>query len=88
MFFFKHYYKTYRTFFTDDIKCIILFCQNIQIQKDQRKAIIKFKEASHAVNFQKKFQRYVFNMLGVCAFRSPTYKPKYILLVPFNALQL
>ncbi|GBM59412.1 hypothetical protein AVEN_174397-1, partial [Araneus ventricosus] len=36
--------------------------ENIQLIKDQRKAIIKFKEPSQALNFQKKYQRYMLDL--------------------------
>ncbi|GFS43143.1 RRM domain-containing protein [Nephila pilipes] len=36
--------------------------ENIQLIKDERKAIIKFKQPSQALNFQKKYQRYMLDL--------------------------
>ncbi|GIX79891.1 hypothetical protein CDAR_403523 [Caerostris darwini] len=36
--------------------------QSIQLIKEQRKAIIKFKESLQALNFQKKYQRYMLDL--------------------------
>ncbi|GIX73594.1 RRM domain-containing protein [Caerostris extrusa] len=36
--------------------------QSIQLLKEQRKAIIKFKESLQALNFQKKYQRYMLDL--------------------------